>query len=74
MGAEHRERVENLAWLKWMLLANESAREKGLITDSMYGFAKKELQRDIGALEAICYNVNYKGDGGNGIKACAETA
>jgi len=70
MGDDHLDRVRELAYLKWQLLANESARANGLITASMYEFARDTLQKDIASLEYLCYNVNSRGGSNSGIKIC----
>ena len=74
MTEEHHERVKELAYLKWELLANESAKKNGLITTSMYEFARDALQKDIAILEQLCYNVDDTGGGNRGIEICAATA
>lgn len=68
MEDEQHDRVKKLAFLKWELLANESAKEKGMITAAMYEFARDALKKDIAALELLCYNGNCTGGGNNGIK------
>ncbi len=70
MGDEHLDRVRELAYLKWQFLANESAKANGLITASMYEFARDKLQKDIASLEYVCYNVNRIGGSNNGTKIC----
>ena len=73
MGDEHLDRVRELAYLKWQLLANESARANGLITASMYEFARDTLKKDIASLEYLCYNVNSRGGSNIGIKIDSAT-
>lgn len=74
MQDEHRERVEELAYLKWEFLANESARKDGVITAAMYEFARDALKKDIATLERLCYNIGKQGGGNDGIESCAATA
>lgn len=74
MGDEHLDRVRELAYLKWQLLANEAARVDGLITASMYEFARDTLQKDIATLEYLCYNVNNRGGSNIGTKMGSATA
>lgn len=69
MEDEQYARVRELASLKWELLENESARAEGLITVSMYEYARDALKKDIAALELLCYKGNCSGGGNNGIKA-----
>lgn len=55
MTNEHLNRVKDLAFLKLELAANESAKANGLITTSMYEFARDALKKDIASLETLCY-------------------
>ena len=73
MSDEHLELVKDLAYLKWELLANELAKENGLITTSMYEFARDALQKEIAALEFLCYNHAREG-GNSGTEICTATA
>lgn len=74
MTDEHLNRVRDLAFLKWELAANESARANGLITTTMYEFARDALQKDIAALEKLCYTKVQNGGGSDGIEVHTATA
>ncbi len=70
----HRRDVKNLAQLLWQLHMNEAARTNGLITASMYEFAKDALHKDIAKLSALCYNECHKAGGNSGFEVCTATA
>lgn len=74
MKDEHLDRVRDLAFLKWELAANESAKANGLITTSMYEFARDVLKKEIVSLEILCYNTDRNGGDNSGIKVHAATA
>jgi hypothetical protein len=69
-----RKDVKDLAQLFWQLHMNEKARSSGLITSSMYEYAKNALHKEIAILEALCYNECHKAGGDSGFKICTATA
>jgi hypothetical protein len=71
---EHRKDVKGLAQLFWQLHMNEKARTSGLITSSMYEYAKDALHKEIAILEALCYNECHKAGGNSGFEICTATA
>ena len=48
-------RIEDLAWLIYQQKLNELAFDASVITESMYKYAKENLQKDIDKLERLCY-------------------
>lgn len=55
VGESIRQEVEDLSFALWQQSANEKAYERGLITQSMYEYAKSELHRIIESLSSLCY-------------------
>lgn len=74
MKHTHLDRVRDLAFLKWELATNESAKADGLITTAMYEFARDALKKDIAFLEKLCYNSNQNGGDTSGIKTDPKSA
>lgn len=74
MTDERLDEVRDLAFLKWELVLNESAKTNGMITSPMYEYAREALKKEIAALEKICYTTNRKGDGDHGIEGHPATA
>jgi hypothetical protein len=70
---KHRDKVRDLAFLRWQLHANEGARASGLITAAMYEFARDALHKDIAILEALCYTDSHKVGGDSGFEVCSTT-
>ena len=50
------ENVETLAFTYWQYNANEKAYEKGMITKTMYEYAREELCKSIDRLSKACYS------------------
>lgn len=74
MTDKQRNRVEDLAFLKLELSLNESAKANGLITTSMYEYARDTLKKDIASLEILCYNTHQNGGDDSGIKTHSKSA
>ena len=68
MTQKQRDRVRDLAFLKWELAANHSAKADGLITVSMYEFARDALQKEIAVLEKLCNGTSGNGGDNGGAK------